>query len=196
MGTRHEGSVPRAVRRAVTAVVEYGVARAGTTAVRALDRDVIGQAHHPRGTAGSVTGWMFAHRPSNRQRSRCPGWPSDPGEGFGRSDSTRTRRSLRRHTRRQFARVLDRAGRAPRRVAPTAGTWRACCHRVPTPLPRSNGGHVPRRRPRNRGPAAERRLCAPEHRDPPSQPSGGLRPCHQSRPRLGRAKSRFRGLMR
>jgi SAM-dependent methyltransferase len=74
MGTRHEGSMPRpakgAVRRAVTAAVEYGVGRAGVAAVRALDRDVIGQGHHPRGAAGSVTGWMFAHRPSNRQRNR------------------------------------------------------------------------------------------------------------------------------
>jgi hypothetical protein len=26
--------------------------------------------HHPRGAAGSVTGWVFAHRPSNRQRNR------------------------------------------------------------------------------------------------------------------------------
>ncbi|WP_322779143.1 class I SAM-dependent methyltransferase [Frankia sp. Cas4] len=61
---------PRAVKRAVIAAVEYGVARAGIAAVRALDRDVIGQGHHPRGAAGSVTGWVFAHRPSNRQRNR------------------------------------------------------------------------------------------------------------------------------
>ncbi|MGD0246806.1 MAG: methyltransferase domain-containing protein [Streptosporangiaceae bacterium] len=60
----------RAVRRAVTAVVEYTVARAGLAAVRALDRDVIGQAHHPRGAAGRVTAWEMAHRPSNRQRNR------------------------------------------------------------------------------------------------------------------------------
>jgi SAM-dependent methyltransferase len=53
----------------VTAAVEYGVARAGIAAVRALDRDVIGQAHHPRGAAGRVTAWEMAHRPSNRQRS-------------------------------------------------------------------------------------------------------------------------------
>ena len=53
----------------MTAAVEYGVARAGITAVRALDRDVIGQAHHPRGAAGRVTAWEMAHRPSNRQRS-------------------------------------------------------------------------------------------------------------------------------
>src|SRR5215469_15204635 len=71
MGTRHEGSMPRAVQRAVTAAVEYGVARAGIAAVRALDHDVIGQAHHPRGAAGRVTAWEMAHRPSNRQRS---GW--------------------------------------------------------------------------------------------------------------------------
>src|SRR5260370_33098093 len=71
MGTRHEGSMPRAVRRVVTAAVERGVASAGIAVVRALDRDVIGQGHHPRGAAGSVTGWVFAPRPSNRQRN---GW--------------------------------------------------------------------------------------------------------------------------
>src|ERR1700744_6259203 len=74
MGRRHEGSMPRssqgAVPRAVTAAVEYGVSRAGIAAVRVLDRDVIGQAHHPRGAAGRVTAWEMAHRPSNRQRSR------------------------------------------------------------------------------------------------------------------------------
>jgi SAM-dependent methyltransferase len=57
-------------RRAVTAAAEYAVARAGLAAVRALDRDVVGQAHHPRGAAGRVTAWEMAHRPSNRQRSR------------------------------------------------------------------------------------------------------------------------------
>jgi len=61
--------MPRAVQRAVTAAVEYGVARAGIAAVYALDHDVIGQAHHPRGAAGRVTAWEMAHRPSNRQRS-------------------------------------------------------------------------------------------------------------------------------
>jgi SAM-dependent methyltransferase len=61
--------MPRAAKRALTAAVEYGVARAGIAAVRALDRDVIGQAHHPQGTAGRVTAWEMAHRPSNRQRS-------------------------------------------------------------------------------------------------------------------------------
>ena len=61
---------PGAVPRAVTAAVEYGVSRAGIGAVRVLDRDVIGQAHHPRGAAGRVTAWEMAHRPSNRQRSR------------------------------------------------------------------------------------------------------------------------------
>src|SRR5215469_13262923 len=70
MGTRHEGSMPRTVRRVVTAAVEHVIGRAGIAAVRALDRDVIGQGHHPRGAAGSVTGWVFAHRPSNRQRNR------------------------------------------------------------------------------------------------------------------------------
>jgi SAM-dependent methyltransferase len=62
--------MPRALRRTATAAVEYAVGRAGLAAVRALDRDVIGQGHHPRGAAGSVTGWVFAHRPSNRQRNR------------------------------------------------------------------------------------------------------------------------------
>jgi SAM-dependent methyltransferase len=62
--------MPGSVKRAVTAAVEYGVARAGIAAVRALDRDVIGQAHHPRGAAGRVTAWEMAHRPSNRQRGR------------------------------------------------------------------------------------------------------------------------------
>jgi hypothetical protein len=66
--------MPPAVRRAVTAAVEYGVARAGIAAVRALDRDVIGQGRHPRGAAGSVTGWVMAHRPSNRQRTRWVVW--------------------------------------------------------------------------------------------------------------------------
>jgi hypothetical protein len=46
------------------------VGRAGIAAVRALDRDAVGQGHHPRGAAGSVTGWVFARRPSNRQRNR------------------------------------------------------------------------------------------------------------------------------
>jgi len=53
----------------VTAAAEYGVAHAGIAAVRALDHDVIGQAHHPRGAAGRVAAWEMAHRPSNRQRS-------------------------------------------------------------------------------------------------------------------------------
>src|ERR1700760_3776775 len=70
MRTRHDRSMPRAVRRVMTAAVERGVARAGTTAVRAPDRAAVGQAHHPRGAAGRVNGWMFAHRPSNRQRNR------------------------------------------------------------------------------------------------------------------------------
>jgi SAM-dependent methyltransferase len=61
--------MPGPMRRAVTAAVEYGVARAGLAAVRALDHDVIGQAHRPRGVAGRVAAWEMAHRPSNRQRS-------------------------------------------------------------------------------------------------------------------------------
>jgi SAM-dependent methyltransferase len=54
----------------VTSALEYGVAHAGIAVVRALDRDVIGQAHRPRGAAGRVQGWEMAHRPSNRDRSR------------------------------------------------------------------------------------------------------------------------------
>ena len=53
-----------------TAVAERVVGSAGIAVVRALDRDAVGQGHHPRGAAGSVTGWVFAHRPSNRQRNR------------------------------------------------------------------------------------------------------------------------------
>jgi SAM-dependent methyltransferase len=60
----------RSAQRAVTAAAEYVIGRAGIAVVRALDRDAIGQGHHPRGAAGSVTGWVFAHRPSNRQRNR------------------------------------------------------------------------------------------------------------------------------
>ncbi len=56
--------------RAVNAAVEYGVGRAGIAAVRALDHDVVGQAHHPRGAAGRVNAWEMAHRPSNRQRNQ------------------------------------------------------------------------------------------------------------------------------
>ena len=62
--------MPPAVRRLVTKAAEYGVAQVGIAAVRALDRDVVGQAHHPRGAAGRVNAWEMAHRPSNRQRNR------------------------------------------------------------------------------------------------------------------------------
>src|SRR5436305_3994606 len=70
MGRRHEASLPPAVRRVLTAAAEYAIGRAGIATVRVLDRDTIGQAHHPHGTAGHVAGWVFAHRPSNRQRNR------------------------------------------------------------------------------------------------------------------------------
>ena len=68
-----KGPVNGPLRRAATAATsaaEYAVARAGIAAVRVLDRDVIGQAHHPRGAAGRVTAWEMAWRPSNRQRNR------------------------------------------------------------------------------------------------------------------------------
>jgi SAM-dependent methyltransferase len=70
MKTHHDASIAWAVRRALTAAAEYGVPKAGIALVRALDRDVIGQAHHPRGAAGRVTAWELAGRPSNRQRNR------------------------------------------------------------------------------------------------------------------------------
>jgi SAM-dependent methyltransferase len=54
----------------MTAAAEYAIPRTAFAAVRALDRDVIGQAHRPRGAAGRVTAWEMAHRPSNRQRNR------------------------------------------------------------------------------------------------------------------------------
>ena len=53
-----------------TATAEFVVGRVGIAAVRALDRDAVGQAHRPGGAAGRVTGWVFAHRPSNRQRNQ------------------------------------------------------------------------------------------------------------------------------
>ena len=62
--------MPRAAGRLVTAAAEYAIGRGGIAVVRALDRDAVGQGHHPRGAAGGVTGWVFAHRPSNRQRNR------------------------------------------------------------------------------------------------------------------------------
>jgi SAM-dependent methyltransferase len=58
------------MRRAATVVAEYGIPRIGLAAVRALDRDVVGQAHNPRGAAGRITAWEMALRPSNRQRNR------------------------------------------------------------------------------------------------------------------------------
>lgn len=58
------------MRRMATSTAEYLVGRGGIAAVRLLDRDVVGQGHYPRGAAGRVTGWVFAHRPSNRRRNR------------------------------------------------------------------------------------------------------------------------------
>jgi SAM-dependent methyltransferase len=40
------------------------------TVKRALIAAIVGQFGHPRGTAGSIAGWVMAHRPSNRQRNR------------------------------------------------------------------------------------------------------------------------------
>lgn len=62
--------LPQPLQRLGTAAVEYLVGRVGIAAVRVLDRDVVGQGHDPHGAAGSVSGWVFAHRPSNRQRNR------------------------------------------------------------------------------------------------------------------------------
>jgi SAM-dependent methyltransferase len=62
--------MPGAVRRRMTAAAEHVIGHGGIAVVRALDRDAVGQGHHPHGAAGSVTGWVFAHRPSNRERNR------------------------------------------------------------------------------------------------------------------------------
>jgi SAM-dependent methyltransferase len=57
------------VKRTAIAAIERGVELLGLGTVRALDRDVIGQFHNPRGRAGAAAGWEMAHRPSNRQRN-------------------------------------------------------------------------------------------------------------------------------
>ena len=36
---------------------------------RAVISAMVGQFGHPRGTAGSVAGWVMAHRSSNRRRN-------------------------------------------------------------------------------------------------------------------------------
>jgi SAM-dependent methyltransferase len=38
---------------------------------------IVGQFGHPQGTAGSVAGWVMAHRPSNRQRNSWVVWLLD-----------------------------------------------------------------------------------------------------------------------
>jgi SAM-dependent methyltransferase len=42
---------------------------AGTSLKQRVIRYLVGQAHHPRGIVGWANGWMFALRPSNRQRN-------------------------------------------------------------------------------------------------------------------------------
>ena len=42
---------------------------AGTSFKQRLIRYLVRQAHHPRGVVGWANGWMFALRPSNRQRN-------------------------------------------------------------------------------------------------------------------------------
>lgn len=42
---------------------------AGTSLKQRVIGYLVGQAHHPRGIVGWANGWMFAHRPSNRQRN-------------------------------------------------------------------------------------------------------------------------------
>jgi SAM-dependent methyltransferase len=111
------------MRAAVTAAVEFGIARAGAVAVRALDRDVIGQDHHPRGTAGRVAAWEMAHRPSNRQRSA---WvvalldvrPADQvlEAGFGPGLADHSEVMLRQASRRNAAAIRD--GRVTLMLAP------------------------------------------------------------------------------
>jgi ubiquinone/menaquinone biosynthesis C-methylase UbiE len=41
----------------------------GTSLKQRAVRALVRQAHHPRGIVGWAVGWMFAHRPSNRQRN-------------------------------------------------------------------------------------------------------------------------------
>jgi SAM-dependent methyltransferase len=76
MRTRHEESLPR---RVASATAEYLIGHVGIAAVRVLDRDTVGQGHHPHGAAGSVSGWVFAHRPSNRRRNRWVASLLNPG---------------------------------------------------------------------------------------------------------------------
>ncbi|TDD16748.1 class I SAM-dependent methyltransferase [Nonomuraea diastatica] len=42
---------------------------AGKSLKQRAIRTLVRQAHHPRGVVGRAVGWMFAHRPSNRQRN-------------------------------------------------------------------------------------------------------------------------------
>ncbi|MEV6155529.1 class I SAM-dependent methyltransferase [Nonomuraea sp. NPDC052129] len=42
---------------------------AGTSLKQRVIKYLVGQAHRPRGIVGWANGWMFAHRPSNRQRN-------------------------------------------------------------------------------------------------------------------------------
>ena len=42
---------------------------AATSLKQRVIRYLVRQAHHPRGIVGWANGWMFAHRPSNRQRN-------------------------------------------------------------------------------------------------------------------------------
>ncbi|GAB2848230.1 class I SAM-dependent methyltransferase [Actinoallomurus bryophytorum] len=42
---------------------------AGTSLKQRAIKYLVRQAHHPQGVVGWANGWMFAHRPSNRQRN-------------------------------------------------------------------------------------------------------------------------------
>lgn len=167
---------------------------------RAAFAAIVGQFGHPQGTAGSVAGWVMAHRPSNRQRnswvvSLLDVQPTDRvleiGFGPGLAIAELSRRvgdsghvygidhsevMLRLATRRnasaiaagrvtlsrasvdqlppslrgpfeailtQLPRVLAGTDRATRRAAPTTQTRRTHRHRLPTPLPRGHGEHLP-----------------------------------------------------
>ena len=78
---------------------------------RAVIAAIVGQFGDPRGTAGTVAGWVMAHRPSNRRRNR---WvvslldvqPTDRvleiGFGHGHTIERLARRAYTRRTGQQF----------------------------------------------------------------------------------------------
>jgi len=105
--------MPRVVQRAVTAAVEYGVARAGIAVVRALDRDIIG---HPDPPPQTSSGLRPRRQRCPRHRSRSANMTTAP-----KCSTTRT--------------ALNRPGEFP---APARRVSRR--HRVPPRPPRAERG--------------------------------------------------------